>query len=93
MDVECRHSIFRWKFTWLAVEANGIKADSHGEIITRNYNWRNLDWNDNDKNIQASLVGEFDLFNLKHTLITGLEFEDYDYRSYIIRSTAPFDPG
>lgn len=74
-----------------AVEANGIKADSHGEIITRNYNWRNLDWN--DKNIQASLVGEFDLFNLKHTLITGLEFEDYDYRSYIIRSTAPFDPG
>lgn len=72
-----------------AVEANGIKADSHGEIITRSYNWRNLDWN--DKNIQASLVGEFDLFNLKHTLITGLEFEDYDYRSYIIRSTAPFD--
>ncbi len=72
-----------------AVEANGIKAGSHGEIITRNYNWRNLDWN--DKNIQASLVGEFDLFNLKHTLITGLEFEDYDYRSYIIRSTAPFD--
>ncbi|MQZ31330.1 TonB-dependent receptor [Acinetobacter haemolyticus] len=72
-----------------AVEANGIKAGSHGEIITRNYNWRNLDWN--DKNIQASLVGEFDLFNLQHTLITGLEFEDYDYRSYIIRSTAPFD--
>ncbi|ENU30831.1 hypothetical protein F991_01345 [Acinetobacter sp. CIP-A165] len=72
-----------------AVEANGVKANSHGEIITRNYNWRNLDWN--DKNIQASLVGEFNLFNLEHTLVSGIEFEDYDYRSYIIRSTAPFD--
>ena len=27
-----------------AVEANGIKADTDGELLTRNYNWRNLDW-------------------------------------------------
>lgn len=72
-----------------AVEANGVKADSNGEVITRNYNWRNLDWI--DKNFQANVVGDFNLFNLKHTLITGVELEDYDYKSYIIRSKDAFD--
>lgn len=72
-----------------AVEANGVKAGTNGEVITRNYNWRNLDWI--DKNFQANVVGDFNLFNLKHTLITGVELEDYDYKSYIIRSTDAFD--
>lgn len=72
-----------------AVEANGLKADTNGEIITRNYNWRNLDWI--DKNVQANVVGTFNLLNLEHTLVSGIEFEDYDYKSYIIRSTSPFD--
>ena len=72
-----------------AVEANGLKPSTNGEVITRNYNWRNLDWI--DQNFQANAVGEFKLFNLEHKLITGIELEDYDYKSYIIRSTAPFD--
>lgn len=72
-----------------AVEANGIQPNTNGEVISRNYNWRNLDWI--DKNFQANAVGEFNLFNLQHKLITGIELEDYDYKSYIIRSTAPFD--
>lgn len=72
-----------------AVEANGVKADSNGEVITRNYNWRNLDWI--DKNFQANVVGHFDLFNLEHTLISGIELEEYDYKSYIIRSKDAFD--
>lgn len=72
-----------------AVEANGIKANTDGQVITRNYNWRNLDWI--DKNFQANIVGEFNLFNLQHTFISGVELEDYDYKSYIIRSNAAFD--
>lgn len=72
-----------------AVEANGVKAGSNGAVITRNYNWRNLDWI--DKDVQASLVGEFNLWNVEHKLMTGIELEDYDYKSYIIRSTADFD--
>ncbi|GAA5556741.1 metal-pseudopaline receptor CntO [Acinetobacter schindleri] len=72
-----------------AVEANGIKANTNGEVITRNYNWRNLDWI--DKNFQANIVGNFNLFNLQHTLISGIEFEDYDFKSYIIRSSDSFD--
>ena len=72
-----------------AVEANGVKANSNGEIISRNYNWRNLDWT--DKNFQTSLVGNFNLFNLEHTLITGIEIDHYDYKSYIIRSKDSFD--
>ena len=72
-----------------AVEANGIKADTEGELLTRNYNWRNLDWI--DKNFQANIVGNFNLFNLEHTLISGIELEDYDYKSFIIRSKDHFD--
>ncbi|MFX4481848.1 TonB-dependent siderophore receptor, partial [Acinetobacter baumannii] len=56
---------------------------------TRNYNWRNLDWI--DKNFQANVVGNFNLFNLQHTFISGIELEDYDYKSYIIRSRDSFD--
>lgn len=72
-----------------AVEANGVKANTNGEVITRNYNWRNLDWI--DKNFQANVVGNFNLFNLQHTFISGIELEDYDYKSYIIRSRDSFD--
>ncbi|WP_171458303.1 TonB-dependent siderophore receptor [Acinetobacter sp. ANC 4910] len=72
-----------------AVEANGVKANTNGEVITRNYNWRNLDWI--DKNFQANVVGNFNLFNFQHTLIAGIELEDYDYKSYIIRSKDNFD--
>ena len=72
-----------------AVEASGLKANTGGTVIKRNYNWRQLDWI--DKNVQANVQGKFNLFNLQHTLITGIEAEQYDYKSYIIRSSGDFD--
>ena len=65
-----------------AVEANGIQAD--GETLDRNYNYRELKWQDTDA--QINLIGKFQLLGLAHTLVTGLEYENYDYKSYIIRS-------
>lgn len=65
-----------------AVEANGIQND--GETLGRNYNYRELKWRDTDA--QINLIGNFQLLGLAHTLVTGLEYENYDYKSYIIRS-------
>lgn len=65
-----------------AVEANGIQDD--GETLNRNYNYRELKWQDTDA--QINLTGNFQLLGLAHTLVTGLEYENYDYKSYIIRS-------
>ncbi|NUG02545.1 TonB-dependent siderophore receptor [Acinetobacter oleivorans] len=65
-----------------AVEANGIQND--GETLGRNYNYRELKWQDTDA--QINLTGNFQLLGLAHTLVTGLEYENYDYKSYIIRS-------
>ncbi|MFV5535059.1 TonB-dependent siderophore receptor [Acinetobacter pittii] len=67
-----------------AVEANGIQAD--GQTLNRNYNYRELKWKDTDA--QINLTGNFQLLGLAHTLVTGLEYENYDYKSYIIRSDA-----
>ena len=67
-----------------AVEANGIQDD--GETLNRNYNYRELKWRDTDA--QINLTGNFQLLGLAHTLVTGLEYENYDYKSYIIRSDA-----
>jgi len=65
-----------------AVEANGIQAD--GDTLDRNYNYRELKWQDTDA--QINLTGKFQLLGLAHTLVTGFEYENYDYKSYIIRS-------
>jgi len=65
-----------------AVEANGIQND--GKTVGRNYNYRELKWQDTDA--QINLTGNFQLLGLAHTLVTGLEYENYDYKSYIIRS-------
>ncbi|WP_336939575.1 TonB-dependent receptor [Acinetobacter pittii] len=70
-----------------AVEANGIQAD--GETLGRNYNYRELKWQDTDA--QINLTGNFQLLGLAHTLVTGLEYENYDYKSYIIRSSEDID--
>lgn len=67
-----------------AVEANGIQDD--GETLNRNYNYRELKWQDTDA--QINLTGNFQLLGLAHILVTGLEYENYDYKSYIIRSDA-----
>ncbi len=70
-----------------AVEANGIQND--GETLGRNYNYRELKWQDTDA--QINLTGNFQLLGLAHTLVTGLEYENYDYKSYIIRSSEDID--
>ncbi len=66
-----------------AVEANGIAAD--GRTLGRNFNYRKLEWTDRDA--QLNLTGHFDTAGLQHTLLTGIEYEDYDYQSIIQRSS------
>ncbi len=65
-----------------AVEANGLQAD--GRTLGRNFNYRELEWTSRD--YQLNLTGHFDTAGLSHTLLTGLEYEDYDYSSIILRS-------
>lgn len=66
-----------------AVEGNQVN-EKDIEKIDRNYNYRELKWQDTDA--QINLTGNFQLLGLAHTLVTGLEYENYDYKSYIIRS-------
>lgn len=77
-------------FQWLdgtlkgnAIEANGVAAD--GRTLGRNFNYRKLDWT--DKDTQLNLTGHFSTMGFDHTLLTGVEFEDYDYKSIIQRSS------
>ena len=67
-----------------AVEAN--KAPADGRTLQRNFNYRKLEWTDRD--YQLNLTGHFDTGAFSHTLLTGIEYEDYDYRSIIQRSSA-----
>ncbi|MCF7769465.1 TonB-dependent siderophore receptor [Achromobacter pulmonis] len=84
-----------WKvaggFQWLdgtlkgnAVEANALQSD--GRTLGRNFNYRRLDWTDRD--FQLNLTGSFSTGGVRHTLLTGVEVEDYDYQSIIRRSAA-----
>ncbi|UCP00683.1 TonB-dependent siderophore receptor [Metapseudomonas lalkuanensis] len=66
-----------------AVEANGLQND--GRTLGRNFNYRKLDWNDRD--YQLNLTGNFDALGVSHTLLTGIEHEDYHYKSIIHRSS------
>ncbi|UFH50495.1 TonB-dependent siderophore receptor [Pseudomonas sp. KNUC1026] len=66
-----------------AVEANGIAAN--GRTLGRNFNWRKLEWNDRD--YQLNLSGTFNTGSIEHTLLAGVEYEQYDYRSIIMRSS------
>ncbi|MBF8793321.1 TonB-dependent siderophore receptor [Pseudomonas monteilii] len=65
-----------------AVEANKVQADGH--TLGRNFNYRKLEWTDRD--YQLNLTGHFDTAGFAHTLLTGIEYEDYDYQSIIRRS-------
>ncbi|EKT4482385.1 TonB-dependent siderophore receptor [Pseudomonas putida] len=67
-----------------AVEANGLQPD--GRTLGRNFNYRKLEWTDRD--YQLNLTGHFDTGGFAHTLLTGIEYEDYDYNSIIQRSAA-----
>ncbi|CAI8758542.1 Metal-pseudopaline receptor CntO [Pseudomonas sp. IT-P12] len=67
-----------------AVEANSAPAD--GRTLQRNFNYRKLEWTDRD--FQLNLTGHFDTAGFAHTLLTGIEYENYDYNSIIRRSSA-----
>lgn len=67
-----------------AVEAN--KAPADGRTLERNFNYRKLEWTDRDW--QLNLTGHFDTAGFAHTLLTGVEYENYDYNSVILRSSA-----
>ncbi|MGR6616086.1 TonB-dependent siderophore receptor [Pseudomonas rhodesiae] len=81
-------------FQWLdgtlqgnAIEANGpgsLSAD--GRTLQRNFNYRKLEWT--DKDYQLNLTGHFSTGGFDNTLLTGIEYEDYDYQSIIQRSSA-----
>jgi len=80
-------------FQWLdgtlqgnAIEANSLAADGH--TLNRNFNYRKLEWT--DKDAQLNLTGHFSTGAFDHTLLTGVEFEDYDYKSIIQRSSAAY---
>ncbi|WP_455923742.1 TonB-dependent siderophore receptor [Pseudomonas putida] len=66
-----------------AVEANGIGTD--GRTLGRNFNYRKLEWTDRDG--QLNLTGHFSTAGFEHTLLTGIEVENYDYKSIIQRSS------
>ncbi|RYJ61315.1 TonB-dependent siderophore receptor [Pseudomonas songnenensis] len=65
-----------------AVENNGLASD--GRTVGRNYSERWLNWN--DLALQANLEGHFDAAGLAHTLLLGVEFDEYNYDSLIRRS-------
>ena len=65
-----------------AVENNGLAAD--GRTAGRNYSERWLNWN--DLAVQANMEGHFDAAGLAHTLLLGVEFDDFNYDSQIDRS-------
>lgn len=65
-----------------AVENNGLGAD--GRTVGRNYSERRLEWSDTA--VQASLEGRFNALGFAHTLLTGVEYDDFNYQSRIDRS-------
>ncbi|WP_332823139.1 TonB-dependent siderophore receptor [Stutzerimonas kunmingensis] len=65
-----------------AVENNGLASD--GRTVGRNFSERWLNWN--DLAVQANLEGHFDAAGLAHTLLLGVEFDDFNYDSQIDRS-------
>jgi iron complex outermembrane receptor protein len=71
-----------------AVEANSVAPD--GRTLRRNFNYRKLEWTDRDT--QLNLTGHFSLGGFDHTLLTGIEVEDYDYKSIIRRSNVSLSP-
>ncbi|AZE72478.1 Ferrichrome-iron receptor [Pseudomonas synxantha] len=81
-------------FQWLdgslkgnAIEANGMGSlGADGRTLQRNFNYRKLEWT--DKDYQLNLTGHFSTGGFEHTLLTGIEYEDYDYKSIIQRSSA-----
>lgn len=63
--------------------ANAVAPD--GRTLGRNFNYRKLEWTDRDT--QLNLTGHFTLGGFDHTLLSGVELEEYDYKSIIRRSS------
>ena len=42
------------------------------------------------RDVQLNLTGHFDTAGFAHTLLTGVEYENYDYNSIIQRSSAAY---
>ncbi|AZE94270.1 Ferrichrome-iron receptor [Pseudomonas orientalis] len=83
-------------FQWLdgTMKGDGVEANNasslgaDGRTLQRNFNYRKLEWT--DKDYQLNLTGHFATGGFEHTLLTGIEYEDYDYKSIIQRSSAAF---
>nr|WP_324646278.1 TonB-dependent receptor [Acinetobacter sp. MD2] len=66
-----------------ALEPRNTDVDSFGNIPV-GYSWRKLSWN--DTNVQANITGHLNLWGLNHTLLMGVEYEDYNYTAVIDRN-------
>ncbi|WP_407362355.1 TonB-dependent siderophore receptor [Pseudomonas luteola] len=66
-----------------AVENNGLAAD--GRTIGRNYSERTLEWD--DIAFQTNVEGHFKTAGFAHTLLAGIEYDDFNYTSFIRRSS------
>lgn len=66
-----------------AVENNGLAAD--GRTIGRNYSERTLEWD--DIAFQTNIEGHFKTAGFAHTLLAGVEYDDFNYTSFIRRSS------
>jgi iron complex outermembrane receptor protein len=66
-----------------AVENNVLASD--GRTVSRNYSERTLEWD--DLAVQGNIEGHFDTAGLSHTLLTGIEYDDFNYNSFIRRSS------
>ncbi|MEB3753526.1 TonB-dependent receptor [Acinetobacter sp. MD2(2019)] len=64
------------------LEPRGFDQTTNNLLV--GYSWRKLSWT--DKDLQASLTGKFNLWGMQHTLLTGIEYEDYDYKARIDRN-------
>ncbi|MCY1345352.1 Ferrichrome outer membrane transporter/phage receptor [compost metagenome] len=64
-------------------------AEADGRTLGRNFSSRKLEWDDRD--VQLNLTGYFKALGLEHTLLTGVEYEDFHYKSLIRRSSGALD--
>ena len=78
-------------FQWLdgtlqgnAIEANGRRAPTAAPWAATS---TTASWSGRTRTTQLNLTGHFTAGGFDHTLLTGIEYEDYDYKSIIQRSS------
>ena len=75
------------------IKGNGVGVTgvlSDGRTLRRAYEFRDLTWSDLD--LQLNLAGKFDTGPFRHTLLTGLEYDNYRYREVFNRSNSAVNP-